>query len=71
MKAAIYARKSTDDNDRSPENKSVNRQKDHAKAYAKAKGWTVDPEHVFEDDGVSGADYERRVSFKRLEEASK
>ena len=38
MKAAIYARKSTDDNDKNEENKSVTRQIDRAKAYAKAKG---------------------------------
>ena len=33
MKAAIYARKSTDDNDRNPENKSITRQTEPAKAY--------------------------------------
>ena len=59
MKAAIYARKSNDDNEKTEDNKSVTRQKDHAKAYAKAKGWTVDPEHVFEDDGISGARFDR------------
>ncbi len=37
MKAAIYARKSTDDNDRDGDNKSVTRQIYRACAYAVAK----------------------------------
>ncbi|HEX7044496.1 MAG TPA: recombinase family protein [Burkholderiales bacterium] len=66
MRAAIYARKSTDDNDRHADNKSVTRQIDRAHAYAKAKGWTVDEAHVFVDDGVSGAEYTRRPGLVRL-----
>lgn len=66
MKAAIYSRKSTDDNDRNPENKSVTRQIDRAKAYAAAKGWTVEDEHIFVDDGISGAEYERRPGLVRM-----
>lgn len=65
MKAAIYARKSNDD-DRSEENKSITRQRDRAIAFAESKGWTVDPEHVFEDDGVSGAEFERRRGLLRM-----
>jgi len=38
MRAAIYAHKSTDDNDRNQDNKSVTRQVERAKTYAKAKG---------------------------------
>ena len=60
MKAAIYARKSTDDNGRDAENKSVTRQVEHAKAYAASKGWTVPDEHVYVDDGVSGAEFKNR-----------
>jgi DNA invertase Pin-like site-specific DNA recombinase len=41
MIAAIYARKSTDQNDVAEEAKSVERQIDHARAYAAEKGWTV------------------------------
>jgi DNA invertase Pin-like site-specific DNA recombinase len=70
MKAAVYARKSNDDNDKNEENKSVTRQVDRAKAYAVAKGWTVDPAHVFVDDGISGADFEKRHDFHRLQEAA-
>ena len=42
MIAAIYARKSTDQNI-ADEEKSVTRQVDRARAYAERKGWTVDP----------------------------
>ncbi len=66
LKAAIYARKSTDDNDRNLENKSITRQVEHAKAYAASKGWTVNPEHIYVDDGISGADYQTRAGFLRM-----
>ena len=52
MRAAVYARKSTqqlvgDDA------KSVTRQIDNAKAFALVKGWHVSDAHVYADDGVS------------------
>ena len=37
LRAAIYARKSTDDNDRDAVNRSVTRQVEHARDYAKRK----------------------------------
>ena len=63
--AAIYARKSTAQAT-SDDAKSVTRQVERATAYAVAKGWTVDPGHVFVDDAASGADFERRPAFLRL-----
>ena len=60
MRAAIYARKSTDDNDRDAENKSVTRQVERALAFAKAHAWTVGDEHVYIDDGISGAEFRNR-----------
>lgn len=67
MRAAIYARKSNDDRDgRAEEDRSITRQRERAIAYAQAKGWTVDPEHVFEDDGISGAEFERRYGLLKL-----
>jgi hypothetical protein len=39
MIAAIYARKSTEQNGVGDEEKSVTRQIEHAKAYAAKKGW--------------------------------
>jgi DNA invertase Pin-like site-specific DNA recombinase len=56
MIAAIYARKSTEQNGTSDEEKSVTRQIEHAKAYAAKKGWAVADDHVYVDDGISGAD---------------
>lgn len=66
MKAAIYARKSTDDNDRNEENKSITRQVERARAYAQSKDWTVDDEHVFIDDGISGAEFIKRPGLIRM-----
>ena len=65
-RAAIYARKSTDDSDRNPANKSVTRQVEHARDYAKKKGWDVLNEHVYVDDNVSGAEFENRPGFAKL-----
>jgi site-specific DNA recombinase len=64
--AAIYARKSTDQNGIIEEEKSVTRQVDHAKAYAAKKGWTVTDEHVYIDDGISGAEFVKRPGLLRL-----
>ena len=66
VRAAIYSRKSTDDNDRNADNKSVTRQVEHGRAFASSKGWTVDDQHVFIDDGISGAEYQNRPGFTKL-----
>ena len=42
MIAAIYARKSTEQNGVADDAKSVTRQIDNARAYAQRKGWAVD-----------------------------
>ncbi len=61
MKAAIYARKSTDQFDRNEENKSVTRQVNNARAYIKKKNdWTVAEEHIYVDDAISGAEFVNR-----------
>src|SRR5262245_53530956 len=65
MIAAIYARKSTDQNV-ADEEKSVTRQVERARAYAARKGWTVAPDHVYTDDGISGAEFVKRPGFLRL-----
>ncbi len=61
MIAAIYARKSTSQEGRDDDDKSVARQVDNAKAFAAQRGWTVDDQHVYIDDGISGA-----ASLKKL-----
>jgi site-specific DNA recombinase len=66
MIAAIYARKSTEQNGVGDEEKSVARQIEHAKAYAAKKGWSVDDTHVYSDDGISGAEFKKRPGFLRL-----
>jgi DNA invertase Pin-like site-specific DNA recombinase len=65
MIAAIYARKSTDQNI-ADEEKSVSRQVERARAYAERKGWAVADEHVFVDDGISGADFVNRAGLTHL-----
>ena len=71
MIAAIYARKSTDQTGVADEEKSVTRQVEHARAYAARKGWTVADEHVYVDDGISGAEFVKRPGFVRLMNALK
>ena len=71
MKAAIYARKSTEQTGVSDEEKSVTRQIEHAKLYAAQKDWTVSDEHIFVDDGISGAEFVKRPGFIRLMNALK
>ena len=66
MIAALYCRKSTDQHGVSDEQKSVARQIEHATAYAQRKGWTVGDEHVYVDDGISGAEFANRHGFLRL-----
>src|SRR5260370_35531140 len=51
LRAAIYARKSTAQEDA----RSVTRQVEQATAYARERGWIVAPDHIFVDDGRSGA----------------
>lgn len=39
------------------EEKRVTRQIEHATAYALKKGWTVSEDHIYSDDGISGAEF--------------
>src|SRR5215470_17827457 len=71
MIAAIYARKSTDQTGVADEQKSVARQVEHARAYAARKGWIVADEHVYVDDGISGAEFANRAGFLRVMNALK
>lgn len=71
MIAAIYARKSTDQQGVADEARSVSRQIEHARAYAERKGWSVADDCIFVDDGISGAEFEKRPGFVRLLNALK
>jgi len=55
--AAFYGRKSNDESDKAAEAKSIEVQRDLAEKFATARGWTLGP--VFEDDGITGATYDR------------
>ncbi len=68
--AAIYARKSNDQN-LPDEEKSVTRQVERARAYAARQGWVVRPEYVYTDDGISGAEFVKRPGFLALMNALK
>ena len=63
VRAAIYARKSTDQVGVPDAERSVTRQVDHARAYAAQKGWGVADELIYVDDGVSGAEFAHRPAF--------
>ena len=66
MIAAIYARKSNDQNDVAEEQKSVTRQIDGARTFISARGWTLDERNIYSDDGVSGALFTNRPEFQRM-----
>jgi site-specific DNA recombinase len=69
MRAAVYARKSTEQVGRADEHKSVTRQIELAHAFAAVKGWTV--VDVYSDDGVSGAEFARRPGLQSMLQAAR
>jgi site-specific DNA recombinase len=70
--AAVYCRKSTRQDGRAEEERSVATQLDLAHRYAERHGWTIGEEHVYvEKDGSSGAEFEDREAFMRLVAALK
>jgi site-specific DNA recombinase len=68
--AAIYARKSTEQRGVTDDAKSVSRQIENARLYAVSKGWQVHDEHVFLDDGISGAEFAKRPGLQALRVAA-
>ena len=70
MIAAIYARKSTAQDDVDDDQKSVQQQIDNARAFAASKGWTVAEGHIYCDDAISGAETRRLVNRQRLLDAA-
>ena len=66
MRAAIYARRSNEERGKADESKSVIRQVEKARAFAAKQGWTVADKHVFIDDAISGAEFEKRPGLQRL-----
>lgn len=66
LKAVIYARRSVEERGKADESKSVTRQVENARAFATSNGWQVVPELVFVDDGISGAEFEKRPRFQEM-----
>ena len=66
MIAATYARKSTDQTGVAADARSVTRQVEGFRACAAQMGWTVSEDHIFVDDGYSGAEFANRPAFVRL-----
>lgn len=67
-RTALYVRVSTQL--QADEGYSLEAQQERLQAYCTAQGWTVDPEHVFVDAGVSGKTTDR-PQFKAMLEAAK
>jgi DNA invertase Pin-like site-specific DNA recombinase len=65
LRCSIYVRKSNED-DASEELRSVARQVERSREYAARKGWMVDKNLIFVDDGISGAEFKRRPGLVRL-----
>ena len=66
MICGIYSRKSHDQGGISEDAKSITRQIEHARAYAVRKGWRVSEDHIYVDDGISGAEFAKRPGVVRL-----
>ena len=66
MQVAAYARVSTQ---RQVQAQTTEQQLDRLRAHAAAQGWVLAPEHVFRDDGHSGANL-RRPGLDRLRDAA-
>ena len=64
MKVAIYTRVSTL---RQQQNQTIEQQLERLQAYVSAQGWELAVEHIFRDDGYSGAKL-ARPGLERLRE---
>jgi DNA invertase Pin-like site-specific DNA recombinase len=65
-RAAIYARKSTEQDGVAEGDTSVHRQVTGARAFIASRKWTLDESHVFVDDGASGVLFLGRPEFSRM-----
>src|SRR5688572_9308606 len=72
MNVAIYARKSTEQKGKAEKAKSVPQQIEGAREFiATKKGWTLNDAHIYSDDEISGAEFEKRPGFQQLMAALK
>jgi site-specific DNA recombinase len=56
MRVAIYARVSTQ---RQAQAQTIEQQTTRLRAYVETQGWTLEPEHLFVDEGYSGGKLNR------------
>jgi site-specific DNA recombinase len=56
MRVAVYARVSTQ---RQAQTQTIDQQIERLKTHIEAQGWLVEPEHIYRDDGYSGAKLNR------------
>ncbi len=71
LRAAAYARKSNVEEGKEADRKSVAHQIAEARRYAEGKGWRWCPEHAYQDDAISGAEFQKRPGLTRLLDAVK
>jgi site-specific DNA recombinase len=62
MRCAIYARRSTEEH----QIESLDVQIENATRYIESKGWTLAPDHVYRDDGISRAEFVKRRGLASL-----
>jgi site-specific DNA recombinase len=70
MIAAVYCRKSTEDERSADDGRSIDRQREHATAYAEAQGWIVGLDLIFLDENASGAEFVNRPGLAQLRAAA-
>jgi DNA invertase Pin-like site-specific DNA recombinase len=64
---AIYARKANEqEKGASGATDSCERQIEHAKAFAASRGWTIEPEFIYVDDQISGAEISKLKARARM-----
>jgi hypothetical protein len=66
MIAAFYTRESTAQEGMADDAKTVTQQVQGARTCIEGKGWTFPDEHVFTDDGISGAEFKKGPGLTRL-----
>ena len=64
MKIALYARVSTQ---RQQQSQTIEQQLERLQAHLAERGWEITPDHIFRDDGYSGAKLSR-PGLERLRE---
>ena len=62
LRCAVYVRRSTEEH----QHASLDVQTAEASTYIAKKGWVLDPNHVYVDDGISRAEFQKRQGLIRM-----